>query len=160
MHKAEIKHQRIAAEGAISIANNLLIKLEENEKTIVESRIITETTLRLVSSINDVLRRVILELSHETVEKSISTLQTLASWLDDCAAKNKTDTTHIEGVQEGMRRALDAVKQTGTLRVAEIQRTLALAKDTQDDNKQKIDHHPKKLSIKRKAVEIKAKQDI
>jgi hypothetical protein len=59
-----------------------------------------------------------------------------------------------------MRRALEAVKQTGNMRAAEIEKIVALAAADADESRRMSGDRPEKLSIKRKAAELRKEQDI
>ena len=96
----------------------------------------------------------------ESVEKSTATLRTLLAWMEENANKLKIDAVRVEGIQDGMRRALEAVKQTGNMRAAEIEKIVALAAADADESRRMSGDRPEKLSIKRKAAELRKEQDI
>jgi len=160
MNNNELEQQRIAAIGAISISEELLNKLSENERVIIESKASSNAVANITINISDVIRRAIDEMNIESVEKSTATLRTLLAWMDENANKLKIDAVRVEGIQDGMRRALEAVKQTGNMRAAEIEKIVALAAADADESRRMSGDRPEKLSIKRKAAELRKEQDI
>jgi hypothetical protein len=160
MNNNELEQQRIAAIGAISISEELLNKLSENERVIIESKASSNAVANITINISDVIRRAIDEMNIESVEKSTATLRTLLAWMDENANKLKIDAARVEGIQDGMRRALEAVKQTGNMRAAEIEKIVALAAADADESRRMSGDRPEKLSIKRKAAELRKEQDI
>jgi len=160
MNNNELEQQRIAAIGAISISEELLNKLSENERVIIESKASSNAVANITINISDVIRRAIDEMNIESVEKSTATLRTLLAWMEENANKLKIDAVRVEGIQDGMRRALEAVKQTGNMRAAEIEKIVALAAADADESRRMSGDRPEKLSIKRKAAELRKEQDI
>jgi hypothetical protein len=160
MNTNEFELQRIAATGAISISDELLNKLSENERIIIESRASSNAVVGMTTNISEVVRRAIDEMNTESVEKSAETLRTLLAWMDENMNRQKVDTARVEGIQDGMRRALEAVKQTGSMRVAEIDRIVALAAADPDESRRVPGDRPEKLAVKRKAAELRKEQDI
>jgi len=160
MNNNELEQQRIAAIGAISISEELLNKLSENERVIIESKASSNAVANITINISDVIRRAIDEMNIESVEKSTATLRTLLTWMEENANKLKIDAVRVEGIQDGMRRALEAVKQTGNMRAAEIEKIVALAAADADESRRMSGDRPEKLSIKRKAAELRKEQDI
>lgn len=158
MNIKELELQRAASEGVISISDELMGRLTENERVIVESRAATEAVTNMAANISDVIKRAIVEMTSDGVEKSSTTLRTLLAWMDETTAKSKIDTARVEAIQEGMRRALEAVKQTGTMRIAEIDRIVALS-ESGEEVRRVPGERPEKLSVKRKAAELKKDRD-
>ena len=58
-----------------------------------------------------------------------------------------------------MRRALEAVKQTGNMRITEIDKIIELAAAEPDESRRTSGERPEKLSLKRKAAELRKEQD-
>jgi hypothetical protein len=114
----------------------------------------------MTANISDVIHRAINEMNAESVEKSTATLRTLLIWMDETTLKSKIEAAHLEGTQDGMRRALEAVKQTGNMRIAEINKIIELAAADPDESRRISGDRPEKLSIKRKAAELRKEQDI
>jgi len=160
MNNNELEQQRIAAVGAISISEDLINKLSENERIIFETKAASNTMSNMTANISDVIHRAINEMNAESVEKSTATLRTLLTWMDETTLKSKIEAAHLEGTQDGMRRALEAVKQTGNMRIAEINKIIELAAADPDESRRMSGDRPEKLSIKRKAAELRKEQDI
>jgi len=159
MNNNELEQQRIAAIGAISISDELISRLSENERVLIESRSSSDAASNMVTNVSDVIRRAINEMSTDSVEKSITTLRTLLAWMEESVIKSKVETARVEGVQDGMRRALEAVKQTGNMRIAEIDKIIELAAAEPDESRRTSGERPEKLSLKRKAAELRKEQD-
>ena len=159
MNNNELEQQRIAAIGAISISDELISRLSENERVLIESRSSSDAASNMVANVSDVIRRAINEMSTDSVEKSITTLRTLLVWMEESVIKSKVETARVEGVQDGMRRALEAVKQTGNMRIAEIDKIIELAAAEPDESRRTSGERPEKLSLKRKAAELRKEQD-
>jgi hypothetical protein len=159
MNNNELEQQRIAAIGAISISDELISRLSENERVLIESRSSSDAASNMVANVSDAIRRAINEMSTDSVEKSITTLRTLLAWMEESVIKSKVETARVEGVQDGMRRALEAVKQTGNMRIAEIDKIIELAAAEPDESRRTSGERPEKLSLKRKAAELRKEQD-
>lgn len=159
MNNNELEQQRIAAIGAISISDELISRLSENERVLIESRSSSDAASNMVTNVSDVIRRAISEMSTDSVEKSITTLRTLLAWMEESVIKSKVETARVEGVQDGMRRALEAVKQTGNMRITEIDKIIELAAAEPDESRRTSGERPEKLSLKRKAAELRKEQD-
>lgn len=159
MNNNELEQQRIAAIGAISISDELISRLSENERVLIESRSASDAASNMVTNVSDVIRRAISEMSTDSVEKSITTLRTLLAWMEESVIKSKVETARVEGVQDGMRRALEAVKQTGNMRITEIDKIIELAAAEPDESRRTSGERPEKLSLKRKAAELRKEQD-
>ena len=159
MNNNELEQQRIAAIGAISISDELISRLSENERVLIESRSSSDAASNMVTNVSDVIRRAISEMSTDSVEKSITTLRTLLAWMEESVIKSKVETARVEGIQDGMRRALEAVKQTGNMRIAEIDKIIELAAAEPDESRRTSGERPEKLSLKRKATELRKEQD-
>lgn len=159
MNTKELEMQRLASEGVISISDDLIGRLSENERIIIESRVSSDTMASMAASVGDVVKRAIVEMTSESAEKSTATLRTLLSWLDETVTKSRLDAAKVEGIQEGMRRALEAVKQTGTMRIAEIDRIIAISEAGPDESRRVPGERPEKLSVKRKAAELRKERD-
>ena len=160
MNNNELEQQRIAAIGAISISEDLISKLSENERVIIETKAASITMSNMAANISDVIHRAINEMNTDSVEKSTATLRTLLAWMDETTLKSKIEAAHLEGIQDGMRRALEAVKQTGNMRITEINKIIELAAADPDESRRMTGDRPEKLSIKRKAAELRKEQDI
>jgi hypothetical protein len=159
MNNNELEQQRIAAIGAISISDELISRLSENERVLIESRSSSDAASNMVTNVSDVIRRAISEMSTDSIEKSITTLRTLLAWMEESVIKSKVETARVEGVQDGMRRALEAVKQTGNMRITEIDKIIELAAAEPDESRRTSGERPEKLSLKRKAAELRKEQD-
>lgn len=159
MNNNELEQQRIAAIGAISISDELISRLSENERVLIESRASSDAASGMVTNVSDVIRRAISEMSNDSVEKSTMTLRTLLAWMEESITKSKVETARVEGIQDGMRRALEAVKQTGNMRIAEIDKIIELAAAEPDESRRTSGERPEKLSLKRKAAELRKEQD-
>ena len=160
MNNNELEQQRIASIGAISISEDLISKLSENERVIFETKAASNTMSNMSANISDVIHRAINEMNTDSIEKSTATLRTLLAWMDETTLKSKIEAAHLEGIQDGMRRALEAVKQTGNMRIAEINKIIELAAADPDESRRMPGDRPEKLSIKRKAAELRKEQNI
>lgn len=159
MNNNELEQQRIAAIGAISISEDLINKLSENEHVIIETRASSAAMSNMATSVADVIQRVINEMNADSVEKSTTMLRTLLAWMEESITKSKVETARVEGIQDGMRRALEAVKQTGNMRIAEIDKIIELAAAEPNESRRTSGERPEKLSLKRKAAELRKEQD-
>lgn len=160
MNNNELEQQRIAAIGAISISEDLINKLSENERVIIETRAASIATSNMATNVADVIQRVINGMNADSVEESTTMLRTLLAWMEETITKSKIETARVEGIQDGMRRALEAVKQTGNMRIIEIDKIIALAAAEPNESHRTSGERPEKLSIKRKAAELRKEQDI
>jgi len=159
MNNNELEQQRIAAIGAISISEDLISKLSENERVIIETRAASTATSNMATNVADVIQRVINGMNADSVEESTTMLRTLLAWMEETITKSKIETARVEGIQDGMRRALEAVKQTGNMRIIEIDKIIALAAAEPNESHRTSGERPEKLSIKRKAAELRKEQD-
>ena len=73
MNNNELEQQRIASIGAISISEDLISKLSENERVIFETKAASNTMSNMSANISDVIHRAINEMNTDSVEKSTAT---------------------------------------------------------------------------------------
>lgn len=101
----------------ISVIDSLLDKIKENDATITEHQTIATTTGNLTNQVVEVLQRVIndMQSGDDAVEKltrSLDVLTTLVSSLESNRRSVEDEAIKVAAIQEGMRRALTAVRIT------------------------------------------------
>lgn len=119
---------RHASEAIIELADELIRKLDLNDQVINERRISNAATDRLSGEIISFLRRSIAESqsSNEGPDLKVSSLtdsiSSLVVSLESSIRSSSEELIRLEATQEGMRRALEAVRSTGQVRIQEIER--------------------------------------
>ena len=110
---------QFAVDHIIKIADELLDKIVVNDSTIAEQQIIVRTTSSLTTQTVEVLRRVIDDARSESDDPAeklgrvVDLLTTLVSSLETNQRNAEDELIRVEAIQEGMRRALTAVRQAG-----------------------------------------------
>ncbi len=113
--------------SVIALADDLLGKVNANDQIISERKISVEVTDRLTGEVVNVLRHAASDASSsvDTAEiklaRLIDIISSLVSSLEGSLRLSREDLIRLESTQEGMRRALAAVKNEGQLRFQEAE---------------------------------------
>lgn len=117
---------KYASEAIISLADDLIMKLEANDQVINERRISNLAAGRLSGEVVVYLQRAASESqgSGEDVEirlqKLLDAISSLVGSLETSLRSSNEELIRLEATQDGMRRALEAVRSTGQIRLQEI----------------------------------------
>jgi len=100
----------------IKIVDSLLEKIKVNDVTMAEHQIIAATTGTLTNQVVEVLQRVVTDMrqgdgsSEERLSRSTDVISSLMGSLETSRRSAEDEAIRVEAIQEGMRRALMAVR--------------------------------------------------
>jgi hypothetical protein len=140
MIREDVDMDRHVSEAIIELADELIKKLEMNDQVINERRVSNAATDRLSWEIISFLRDLISgsQDTNEGPELRISRLtdsiSSMMSSLESSIRSSSEELIRLEATQDGMRRALEAVRSTGQVRIQEIEKLEALM-DQEDHGK-------------------------
>lgn len=135
MNKNEFENQLASASTLISVANELEQKLEENVTAINERKVGSAAAVVVAKDILNLMRMLQSRLTDESVpadarlQQASDVVRSLTGWLEAFPHSEREDITRMESTQEGMRRALHSVRDTGQARLAALRELEAVAKD-------------------------------
>ncbi len=127
MTHEEANEVRNVSISVIALANDLLEKVNANDQIISERKISVETTDRLTGEIVNVLRHAASDASSSVdsaevkLGRLIDIISSLISSMESSSRLSREDLIRLEATQEGMRRALTAVKNEGQLKLQEAE---------------------------------------
>lgn len=135
MNKQEFETQLASATALVTTADELEKKLEENTATINERKIGSTAAVGVVKDILTLMKMVQGRLLDENtspelrLQQSGEVVRSLVTWLEEFPHREREDITRMEATQEGMRRALSSVRDTGQARINTLRELETVAKD-------------------------------
>lgn len=162
MTQEELDRQKFAAQRITIVADELIKKLESNDKTIYERRISVSATSSLSRDFLMILSQIFNEAKSQTqddhqarLERISSIISSVISQIESTIKAADEDVIRLEATQDGMRRALDAVRESGTLQAKELEKIEYLAQKDDPEARRKIGEHPETVLSKRTAASLK-----
>jgi len=165
MDKIELETQVASASTLVSVADELERKLEENSTVISERRVGSTAAVNVTRDILSLMRRLQARItdSNVTTEARLAqadeVVRSLIGWLEAFPHNERDDITRMEATQEGMRRALQSVRDTGQARLAALREIETLAKSP-PSTARKPGQRPVKISAAQHAKELRSSIDV
>jgi len=128
MIQENMEMDRHTSGAIIELADELIKKLETNDQVINERRVSSTATDRLSSEIINFLRHAVAEsqdigeVPDVRLSKLVEAVSSLVGSLETSIRSSSDEMIRLEATQDGMRRALEAVKSTGHVRLQEIEK--------------------------------------
>jgi len=148
------------------VADELLRNLEVNDRTIAERRVTATATSKLSNDFVSVLGQILAETRAPGVEDPQAHLENLAGiiasvmkQIEEGIRASSDEVIQLEATQEGMRRALRAVRESGALQQRELEKIEELSELDNPEARRKIGEHPETVSAKRNAASLKKSRD-
>ena len=148
------------------VADELLRNLEVNDRTIAERRVTATATSKLSNDFVSVLGQILAETRAPGVEDPHAHLENLAGiivsvmkQIEEGIRASSDEVIQLEATQEGMRRALRAVRESGALQQRELEKIEELSELDNPEACRKIGEHPETVSAKRNAASLKKSRD-
>lgn len=167
MTQEELDRQKFASRRIVTIADELLKKLEENERMIYERRLATGATSSLSMEFVAMLNQIIGEMRSPNTEDPRARLEnvmniiaSVAKQLEETVKSSNDDVLRLEAIQEGMRRALGAVRESGLLQEKELEKIEALAETEGPESRRRVGEHPETMRTKRNASSLKKSREL
>lgn len=164
MTQEELNQITYASHEIIKLSEDLLTKLEANNATIEEKRVSNGATSTVINDVSGVLNQLIgeIQMGTDTPEQKLSKvaefLKSFVSSLQSAQKAADDDLIRLTATQEGMRRALEAVRETGNLRIQEVQRIEKLAQQEDPEARRPVGARPETVATKRNAKSLKQSQ--
>jgi hypothetical protein len=133
MIQKEVEEGKLIADALIKTADSLISKLAENERMIEERKLTKAATDDILDQLTHVISSVLFEAKSGDpdpairIEKIVEALTMITKNLDSLKRSTSDDLIRFIALQEGMRRALEAVRETGAAKAREIERALRLS---------------------------------
>jgi len=166
MTQEELDRQKFASRRIVTIADELISKLGENERVIYERRLTTGATSSLSTEFISILNQIMGEMRSQSAEDPRVLLENVASiivsvikQIEETVKSSNDDVLRLEATQEGMRRALQAVRESGLLQERELEKIEALAEAENPEARRKVGEHPETMSVKRNAASLKKSRE-
>lgn len=135
MNKNEFETQVASANSLVSVADELERKLDENTIAINERRIGSAAAVNVTKDILNLMRMLQIRLGDESIapetrsQQAGEVVRSIVGWLEAFPHSEREDITRMEATQDGMRRALQSVRDTGQARLAALRELEAVAKE-------------------------------
>jgi phage shock protein A len=166
MTQEEFDKNKFAAQRVVAVADELIKKLETNDRTIAERRVMTTATSNLSREFISVLNQILGEMKSTSIEDPLVRLENLSnvvasvvSQLEENLRSSNDEVVRLEATQDGMRRALQAVRDSGALQERELEKISALAESENPEARRKVGEHPESFSTKRNASSLKKSRE-
>jgi hypothetical protein len=165
MIQKEVEEGKLIADALIKTADNLISKLAENERMIEERKLTKAATDDILDQLTHVISGVLLEAKSgdpdpvKRVEKIIEVLTVITKNLESLKRSASDDLIRFISMQEGMRRALEAVRETGVAKTREIERVLRLSEADDPEARRRVGEHPETITAKRNAKSLKRERE-
>lgn len=165
MIQKEVEEGKLIADALIKTADNLISKLAENERMIEERKLTKAATDDILDQLTHVISGVLLEAKSgdldpvKRVEKIVEVLTVITKNLESLKRSASDDLIRFISMQEGMRRALEAVRETGAAKTREIERVLRLSEADDPEARRRVGEHPETITAKRNAKSLKRERE-
>jgi hypothetical protein len=166
MTQEELDRQKFASQRVIMVADELLRNLEVNDRTIAERRVTATATSKLSNDFVSVLGQILAETRTPGIEDPWAHLENLAGiiasvmkQIEEGIRASSDEVIQLEATQEGMRRALRAVRESGALQQRELEKIEELSELDNPEARRKIGEHPETMAVKRNATSLKKSRD-
>jgi hypothetical protein len=165
MTREDLERQKFAANYVIDIIDSFNQRIDENQKIIANKRLTHEGAKQFSLEVSKALNSVLLEVGMgkespaETLEKIVGVIRSISDSIDAATKQGTEELIRMESTQEGMKRALEAVKTTaqGTLLDAEKIVKMAESPPPEDKLPRQAGTRPEKIALKKNAKELREK---
>lgn len=160
MNKIEFETQVASASALVSVADELERKLEENTVAINERRIGSSAAVNVAKDILNLMRMLQSRIVDESVPiearlgQTTEVVRSIVGWLEAFPHSERDDIVRMEATQDGMRRALQSVRDTGQARLSVLRELESVAKEPPAGSR-KPGQRPIKASVIQHAKELR-----
>jgi len=150
-----------SSQEIIKLADELISKLTTNQPMIEERRVSNAATSAMTNEIANLVNGLLAELraSEGTAEQKLGRvmdfLGSLVSSMQSSQRASEDELVRLAATQDGMRRALEAVRETGVMRTQELARIEALSQRDNPEARRSIGDRPETVATKRNAKSLK-----
>ena len=165
MTQKDVENGKLVATEIVKLADDLIEKLDANEKTIEDKRVSVSITGDVIDQVSGVLRSVLAESMNQSIDPATrisnltDALSSIIGSLESSKRSSLDELTRLIGTQEGMRRALEAVRETGNIRLQEIEKVVRLAATEDPEARRRLGDRPETISTKRNAKSLKHERE-
>lgn len=164
MTHEELSQVNYASREIVKLSEELLSRLQENSAMIDDKRVSNAAVQLIVNDVANVLNQLVGEIKTGTdapEQKLGRVAEFLVSFIGSLQASQRTaedELIRLIATQDGMRRALEAVRETGSLRIQEVERIERLAQQEDPEARRPIGARPETVAAKRNAKALKKSQ--
>jgi len=136
MTQEELDRSRQTSIEIIRLAEELISKLETNNQVILERKMAVSANEKLTNDLIAELKESLTSSANCSVDPAakfehlVGSITSIIVALESNSKSSLEDIVRLEATQDGMRRALEAVKSTGKLRIQELEKFEAMVKST------------------------------
>jgi len=165
MTQEEFDRITYASQEIIKLSDELIGKLEANKAMIDERRIASAATNTMTSQVSGLMNQLLAEIrvsdapAEQTLSKVVEFLVSLVSTLQSSQSASEEELIRLTATQDGMRRALEAVRETGALRLQELRRIETLSQQDNPEARRSIGARPETVAAKRNAKSLKQNRE-
>ena len=94
------------------------------------------------------------------LENVMNIIASVSKQLEETVKSSNDDVLRLEATQEGMRRALGAVRESGLLQEKELEKIEALAETEDPESRRRVGEHPEAMRTKRNASSLKKSREL
>lgn len=160
MNKSEFDMQLMSANTLVSVADELEKNLESNALAINERKIGSAAAIRVSNDTLELVRMLRVRLSNmdatpeAKLQQADEFIRSLIGWLEAFPINEREDIARMEATQDGMRRALQSVRDTGQARLT-VLRELETTVNEPPPPSRKPGQRPVKASTIQHAKELR-----
>lgn len=166
MTQEELEKNKFASQRVITVADELIKKLDENDKMIGERRITTNATSNFSREFVSVLTQILREVKspnvddiHAHIENISNIISSIIEQLNENIRNSNDEVVRLEATQEGMRRALQAVRESGTIQQRELEKIEELSRSENPESRRNVGEHPETMMVKKNAASLKKSRE-
>lgn len=165
MTQEEFDRAAYASQEIINLSDELITKLEANRATIEERRIANVATSAMAGEVSGLMNQLISEIRgndappEQKLTRVVEFLGSFVGTLQSSQRSSEDELIRLTATQDGMRRALEAVRETGSLRLQELSRIDALSQQENPEARRPVGARPETAATKRNAKSLKQNRE-
>lgn len=155
-----------SSQEIIKLADDLISKLSVNQSVIDERRVSNAATSTMTDELVNLMSGLLADLkaSESPAEQKLSQvvdfLSSLVSSMRSSKRAAEDELVRLAATQDGMRRALEAVRETGVMRAQEVARIEALSRQDNPEARRSVGDRPETVATKRNAKSLKRDREV
>lgn len=165
MTQEELDRISYASQEIIKLSDDLIAKLEANKTTIEERRIANAATTTMAGEVSGLMNQLLAEIKggdappEKKLTQVVDFLVSLVGTLQSSQRASEEELIRLTATQDGMRRALEAVRETGALRLQELRRIETLSQQDNPEARRSVGARPETVATKRNAKSLRQNRE-
>lgn len=166
MTREDLDKQKFAASYVLEIVHNFGQRIDDNQKIIENKRLAHEGAKQFSAEVSKALNGILQEARSSsgdpaiTLEKVLGVIGSISESISQAAKQGTEELIRMESTQEGMKRALEAVKTSALGTLSDAEKIEKMANEPPPDSKlpREPGTRPEKVSLKRHASDLREKE--